>query len=114
MNLNPLTAISPVDGRYRSKTAELDDFFSEFALIRYRVMVEVEYYIALCELPLPQLEKFNGDYDDLRAIYEEFQIEDALEMNREQKEMLDNALAMKDFLFKFKAAGDNVKKDEKK
>ena len=73
MNLNPLTAISPVDGRYRSKTVELDDFFSEFALIRYRVMVEVEYYIALCELPLPQLEQFNGDYDDLRAIYEEFQ-----------------------------------------
>jgi len=70
MNLTSLTAISPVDGRYRSKTVELDDFFSEFALIRYRMMVEVEYYIALCELPLPQLENFDGDYDDLRAIHE--------------------------------------------
>ena len=85
MNLNPLTAISPVDGRYRSKTVELDDFFSEFALIRYRVMVEVEYYVALCELPLPQLEQFNGDYDDLRAIYEEFQTEDALEIKEIEK-----------------------------
>ena len=80
MNLSPLTAISPIDGRYRSKTVELDDFFSEFALIRYRVMVEVEYFISLCELPLPQLEKFSGDYDDLRAIYEEFQLEDAEEI----------------------------------
>ena len=86
MNLTSLTAISPIDGRYRSKTVELDDFFSEFALIRYRVMVEVEYYIALCELPLPQLEHFNGDYDDLRAIYEEFQIEDALEIKEIEKE----------------------------
>ena len=98
MNLFPLTAISPVDGRYRSKTVELDDFFSEFALIRYRVMVEVEYYIALCELPLPQLEKFNGDYDDLRAIYEEFQTEDALEIKEIEKETNHDVKAVEYFL----------------
>ena len=53
--LNELTAISPVDGRYRNKTEKLADYFSEQALIRYRIRVEVEYFIALCELPLPQL-----------------------------------------------------------
>ena len=98
MQLNPLTAISPIDGRYRSKTAELDDFFSEFALIRYRVMVEVEYYIALCELPLPQLEAFDGDYDDLRAIYEEFQLEDALEIKEIEKETNHDVKAVEYFL----------------
>ena len=55
MSLNDLTAISPVDGRYRGKTEKLADYFSEAALIRYRIRVEVEYFIALCELPLPQL-----------------------------------------------------------
>ena len=55
MQLNQLTAISPVDGRYRSKCESLDNYFSEFALIRYRVRVEIEYFIALCEIPLPQL-----------------------------------------------------------
>ena len=55
MELSTLTAISPIDGRYRSKTSGLDMYFSEFALIRYRVKVEVEYFIALCKLPLPQL-----------------------------------------------------------
>ena len=80
-----LKAISPIDGRYESKTVELNDFFSEFALIRYRVMVEVEYFIALCELPLPQLEDFEGDYDDLRAIYEEFLTEDAEEIKEIEK-----------------------------
>ena len=78
--MSALKAISPIDGRYESKTVELNDFFSEFALIRYRVMVEVEYFIALCEIPLPQLEDFEGDYEDLRAIYEEFQTEDAEEI----------------------------------
>ena len=55
MNLNALTAISPVDGRYRKSGKELASYFSEYALIRYRVRVEIEYFIALCELPLPQL-----------------------------------------------------------
>lgn len=80
-----LKAISPIDGRYHSKTVELNDFFSEFALIRYRVMVEVEYFIALCEIPLPQLEDFEGDFEDLRAIYEEFQTEDAEEIKEIEK-----------------------------
>lgn len=78
MELSSLSAISPVDGRYRSKVSELDEFFSEFALIRYRVMVEIEYFIALCELPLPQLKAFDHSYfDTLRAVYEEFTINDA-------------------------------------
>ena len=73
MELSLLTAISPVDGRYRSKTAPLAPYFSEYALIRYRVRVEVEYFIALCELPLPQLAAFPaGLFPRLRAIYEDF------------------------------------------
>lgn len=98
MQLSPLTAISPIDGRYRSKVVELDDFFSEFALIRYRVMVEVEYFISLCDIPLPQLEKFNGDYDDLRAIYEEFQLEDAEEIKEIEKETNHDVKAVEYFL----------------
>ena len=59
MSLSMLSAISPIDGRYRSKTDALAGFFSEESLIRYRVLVEIEYFIALCELPLPQLEAFD-------------------------------------------------------
>ena len=78
MNLCPLTAISPIDGRYRSKAESLDKFYSEFALIRYRVKVEVEYFIALCELPLPQLKDVdNTVFKSLRKIYEEFSLDDA-------------------------------------
>ncbi len=78
MELNSLTAISPIDGRYRSKCAKLDEYFSEYALIRYRVRVEVEYFIALCELPLPQLVDVDSNlFDSLRAIYREFSVEDA-------------------------------------
>ena len=78
MELNSLTAISPIDGRYRSKTETLDQFFSEFALIRYRVRVEIEYFIFLCELPLPQLATFPKEhFARLRAIYENFSQEDA-------------------------------------
>ena len=70
MNLDLLTAISPVDGRYRGKTEALANYFSEFALIRYRVRVEIEYFITLCELPLPQLASFDaGLFDRLRDIY---------------------------------------------
>ena len=70
MELNVLTAISPIDGRYRGKTEALAEYFSEYALIRYRVRVEIEYFIALCELPLPQLEDFNHKlFDQLRDIY---------------------------------------------
>ena len=96
--MDPLKAISPIDGRYHSKTVELNDFFSEFALIRYRVMVEVEYFIALCEIPLPQLEDFEGDYEDLRAIYEEFQTEDAEEIKEIEKTTNHDVKAVEYFL----------------
>lgn len=73
MSLDLLTAISPVDGRYREKTASLADYFSEYALIRYRVRVEVEYFIALCEIPLPQLASVNpAIFARLRDIYLRF------------------------------------------
>lgn len=78
MNLCPLTAVSPIDGRYRSKTETLDNYYSEFALIRYRVKVEVEYFIALCELPLPQLSDIDSSvFPKLRSLYEKFSLEDA-------------------------------------
>ncbi len=78
MELSPLSATSPIDGRYRNKTEELADFFSEYALFKYRVKVEVEYFIALCELPLPGLEDFEQAYfDKLRNIYREFSPTDA-------------------------------------
>ena len=73
MNLDLLTAISPIDGRYRNKTAALADYFSEYALIRYRVRVEIEYFITLCELPLPQLASFDHAlFGKLRDIYNNF------------------------------------------
>ena len=82
MNLSTLTAISPIDGRYRGKTESLDAYFSEFALIRYRVKVEVEYFIALCELPLPQLSSVPASvFGDLRAIYENFTLDNAQRIN---------------------------------
>lgn len=76
---NPvLNNISPIDGRYHNKTKELANYYSEFALFKYRVKVEIEYFIALCELPLPGTEKFNHDkFDSLRNIYREFRFEDA-------------------------------------
>ncbi len=76
--LEPLTAISPVDGRYRNKTEKLADYFSEAALIRYRVRIEIEYFIALCELPLPQLAGVDASkFAALRAIYTDFTLDDA-------------------------------------
>ena len=75
MTLNLLTAISPVDGRYRGKTEPLADYFSEYALIRYRIRVEIEYFIALCELPLPQLASFpHALFPQLRDIYQDFDV----------------------------------------
>lgn len=76
--MTPLTAISPIDGRYHSKTKNLIKFFSEEALIKYRVRVEIEYFISLCELPLPQLQEVqNEKFDDLRNIYINFSSQDA-------------------------------------
>ena len=78
MNLSPLSAISPIDGRYHASTKELSSYFSEAALIKFRVYVEIEYFISLCELPLPQLKHFNTDkFDALRAIYTNFNDSDA-------------------------------------
>ena len=78
MTLEQLTAVSPIDGRYRSKTESLDKYFSEYALIKYRVKVEIEYFIALTEIPLPQLAGFNaGLQPELRKIYTDFSLEDA-------------------------------------
>lgn len=78
MKLDLLTAISPIDGRYRGKTEDLASYFSEFALIKYRVQVEVEYFIALCELPLPQLKGIDtAIFQNLRALYENFSEKEA-------------------------------------
>ena len=78
MKLNALTAISPVDGRYSDKVENLWKYFSEFAIIRYRVFVEIEYFIALCEIPLPQLTEISSDQlENLREIHKSFTIEDA-------------------------------------
>jgi len=78
MELDLLTAISPIDGRYRGKTEKLADYFSEYALIRYRARVEIEYFITLCELPLPQLKGFDHSlFDRLRGIYRNFSQNDA-------------------------------------
>jgi len=86
MSLNQLNAISPIDGRYRSKVDSLANFFSEEALIKYRVMVEIEYFIALCELELPQLPKLSEDrVDSLRNIFENFSVDDALAIKEIEK-----------------------------
>ncbi len=77
--LDSLTAISPIDGRYHEKTKALSSYFSEYALIKYRVTVEIEYFIALCELPLPQLQDLNKEkYESLRGIYQNFSLDDAI------------------------------------
>lgn len=78
MEFDSLSAISPIDGRYRSKTESLAAFFSESALIRYRLVVEVEYFIALCKLPIPTLQRFQeSDFKKMRQLYLEFNYEDA-------------------------------------
>lgn len=86
MSIHALQAISPIDGRYASKTKELIPFFSEEALIKYRVQVEIEYFIALVELPLPQLSDFDTAlFEDLRKLYTEFSIEDAQHIKNTEK-----------------------------
>jgi adenylosuccinate lyase len=86
MELNSLNAISPIDGRYRSKTASLATYFSEEALIKYRVKVEIEYFIALCEIPLPQLQHFDKNkYVALREIYTDFSVTDAQQIKDIEK-----------------------------
>ena len=86
MELTSLTAVSPVDGRYHDKTAILSGYFSEYALIKYRVYVEIEYFIALCELPLPQLSTVDKNlFPALRNIYLEFSVEDAIRIKTIEK-----------------------------
>jgi adenylosuccinate lyase len=99
MELSPLTAVSPVDGRYRNLTADLDAFFSEFALIKFRVQVEVEYFIALCELPLPQLAGFRkSDFEMLRNIYRVFSVADAQKVKDSEKVTNHDVKAVEYFL----------------
>lgn len=86
MDLNALTAISPVDGRYRNKVENLAEYYSEFGLIKYRVKVEILYFIALCEKPLPQLKGVEKLlFDQLKGIYENFSMEDALKIKEIEK-----------------------------
>jgi len=97
--LSSVTAISPIDGRYRNTTEPLASFFSEYALIRYRVMVEVEYFIALCEIPLPQLKDFDkGVFASLRSIHENFTEEEANRVKEIEKRTNHDVKAVEYFL----------------
>ena len=106
MQLSELNAISPIDGRYRSKTQSLSPYFSEQALIKYRVLVEIEYFIALCELPLPQLTGVNKNlYSALREIYTNFTAEDAFQIKEIEKTTNHDVKAVEYFI---KAAFDKL------
>ncbi len=99
MNLEDLTAISPVDGRYRSKTSALATYFSEFGLIKYRVRVEIEYFIALCRYKLPQLSDIDKNiFEQLRKIYSEFSVSDAKEVKEIEKETNHDVKAVEYFI----------------
>ncbi|HAN17282.1 MAG: adenylosuccinate lyase [Bacteroidetes bacterium GWC2_33_15] len=99
MTIDTLSSISPVDGRYRNKTEELAPYFSELGLIRYRVLVEIEYFIALCELPLPQLNDFNKDiFQTLRKVYTDFSITDAQKIKEIEKVTNHDVKAVEYFL----------------
>ena len=99
MELNLLTAISPVDGRYRPKVEKLQYYFSEYALIKYRVLVEIEYFIALCELPLDQLRSFDVSlFDSLRDVYQSFSLEDAQKIKDIEKVTNHDVKAVEYFL----------------
>ena len=94
-----LTAISPIDGRYADKTRELTDYFSEYALIRYRVFVEIQYFIALCQYGLPQLASFEDDkIDDLNGIFENFSLADAEQIKAIERTTNHNVKAVEYFL----------------
>lgn len=101
MNLSALTAISPVDGRYRDKVKSLAPYFSEFGLIKYRLLIEVEYFIALCQLPLPQLEAFRQEeFEKLRLIYKNFGTSDAKEIKEIEQTTNHDVKAVEYFLKK--------------
>ncbi len=112
MDLNKLTAISPIDGRYRAKTEKLSSYFSEFGLIHYRVLVEIEYFIALVNLPLPQLAGFNKKlFSKLRLIYSNFCKENALEIKEIEKTTNHDVKAVEYFI---KRQFDNLKLNDYK
>jgi len=113
MEFSPLEAISPVDGRYRRATKDLAAYFSEGALIRYRVRVEIEYFIALCELPLPPLAGVDAArFEDLRAIYRRFDLEDASAVKRIERETNHDVKAVEYFLKEqFEALGLDTSKE---
>ncbi|MBW6501496.1 MAG: adenylosuccinate lyase [Bacteroidales bacterium] len=99
MELNILTAVSPLDGRYRQKAGDLDLYFSEFGLIRYRIQVEIEYFIALCDIPLPQLMDFRKEnYPVLRSFYEEFSLKDAEKIKETERVTNHDVKAVEYFL----------------
>jgi len=99
MELNQLTAISPIDGRYRKQVDSLAPYFSEFGLIKYRVRVEIEYFITLCQIPLPQLEGINKSlFASLRAIYTEFAEQDALWIKEKERETNHDVKAVEYFI----------------
>ncbi len=99
MSLNSLNAISPIDGRYRSQAEPLAVFFSEKALIKYRLLIEVEYFIALCELPLPELSEIKSEnFSSLRSIYKDFNEEDAYEIKEIEKTTNHDVKAVEYFL----------------
>ena len=108
MNLTTLNAISPIDGRYRNKVADLAPYFSEEALIKYRVQVEIEYFIALCELPLPQLANFDKNlYPSLKAIYKNFSETDALKI-KEIESVTNHDVKAVEYFIKEKFDGLNL------
>ncbi|MGM9868865.1 MAG: adenylosuccinate lyase [Sodaliphilus sp.] len=113
MSLSPLTAVSPIDGRYHSKTEALSAYFSECALIRYRVKVEVEYFIALSELPLPQLAGISEEQKaQLRSIYHDFSEQDALRVKEIESVTNHDVKAVEYFLKeKFDALGLDAQKE---
>ena len=99
MELNQLTAISPIDGRYRKQVENLATYFSEFGLIKYRVRIEVEYFISLCEIPLPQLENINKSlFTSLREIYTDFSEADALWIKEKERETNHDVKAVEYFI----------------
>jgi adenylosuccinate lyase len=105
--MNSIHAISPIDGRYNVATKDLSPYFSEFGLIHYRVKVEIEYFIAICELPLPQLAKINKkEFDNLRLIYENFSDADALKIKDIEKTTNHDVKAVEYFIkAKFESLG---------
>nr|WP_299069017.1 adenylosuccinate lyase [uncultured Allomuricauda sp.] len=112
MSLNQLSAISPIDGRYRNKTEALGGYFSEEALIKYRVQVEIEYFIALCEIPLPQLADFDtSKFSDLQKIYLDFSSEDATAIKEIEKTTNHDVKAVEYFI-KQKFDGLGLKKNK--